>query len=161
MNKTTKNLLAFGVSIVGVLVTAAVVQKNVISPVVISGKSMNPTLANGDRGYVNLCVLKFRSPKNGEIIIFRDNIDKELVVKRVIGVPGDKISIQFSRVYVNGKLLDESYLNKGTLTAPRNFNNLTLRPNEYFMMGDNRKDSLDSRNYGPISIKDILGIFVW
>ena len=144
----------------GLLFTTFTVKECVISKVIVMGKSMNPTLEHGDSGYVNKYVLKFRPLNRGEIIIFNDCIDNQLVIKRVIGVPGDTILFSFGRVYVNGNMLSESYLKAGTLTIPRNYNGLTLGKGEYFMMGDNRANSLDSRNYGPILTSHIVGLFV-
>jgi signal peptidase I len=157
VKKTQRNLLLFSV---GLLFTAFTVRECVISRVIVSGKSMNPTLENGDSGYVNKCILKLRPLRHGEIVIFHDGVDNQLVVKRVIAVPGDTVSFSFSRVYVNGNMLSEPYLKAGTLTIPRNYNNVTLGKGQYFMMGDNRANSLDSRNYGPISTSHIIGLFV-
>ena len=157
MNKTARNVL---LAVAGVLLVSTATNRYLFNSVIISGKSMNPTLQNGDRGLINKVTLKLRPIRRGEIVIFHDHIDSGLVVKRVIGIPGDTITISFESVYLNGKLLSEPYLKPGTITIPRNYTRITLQPNEYFMMGDNRGGSLDSRNYGPIKYADILGLFV-
>lgn len=133
----------------------------------IPSKSMSPTLKVGDFAVFNRLAYIAKSPQRGDIIVFRH--DKELLVKRVIGMPGDSIELKEGRIYINGSLLDEPYLLKGVYTLPyEDGNNLSTYtvPDDYiFVLGDNRSDSVDSRywtdvngNAAPyVNLENVLG----
>ena len=162
-------------ALVAVLLRAFVVQTFYIP----SG-SMEPTLQVGDRILVNKLSYHLHGVDRGDIVVFSrppaENCGGPEVndlVKRVVGLPGDVLSLSGGYVYVNGKKLDESWLpasEQGITTAgpPGNSSNLA-RPyrvpaNDYFVMGDNRTDSCDSRYWGPISKSLIVGkvdVRVW
>ena len=103
---------------------------------------------------------KFKTIKRGDIITFYGYVDGELVniIKRVIALPGEKITINGANVYINGELLEEPYV---TYTYPsEDYLEKIIKENEYFVMGDNRSSSVDSRNVGPIPKKNILGVLI-
>lgn len=138
-------------------------------PFQVSGNSMHPTFT--DRQYIltNIITLKFGEPKKGDIIVFKAPLDPEKdYIKRVIGVPGDTVLLKDGDVYVNGKLLDQSkYLKPSDKTYGGSF----LRENEpktvaedsFFVMGDNRSGSSDSREWGFVPLKSVIGksLFVY
>lgn len=122
----------------------------------IENVSMQPTLYERDRVFLNIVQYRLMKPGYSDVVIFTPPVDKEsFYIKRVIGLPGETISIKGGYVYINDKKLDEQYLPAGTITD----GNLTLKIPEdcVFVMGDNRGDSQDSREFGPISIKSIKG----
>ena len=124
------------------------------------GSSMSPTLREGDKFIVNRCALVYRAPQRGEMVVLKDPGHDDFAVKRVVAGPSDLILLKDGIVYVNGRKLSEPYLQRNTLTlcsetAQRFFR---LDKNEYFVLGDNRKDSLDSRYYGGIARNNILGV---
>lgn len=134
----------------------------IVQPTIVSGKSMDPTLENKDYLFVNKLAYKAEGPKRGDIIVFKtDLIDKKSnkkkdLVKRVIALPGEKIVIKNSKVYINNKYLDESYINDVYTEGDIN---IVVPENHIFVMGDNRTDSSDSRDQdiGTISLDDIIG----
>lgn len=103
--------------------------------------SMEPTLKSGETILVNKLAYKTKAPKRGDIIIFYENGDA--VTKRVIGMPGEKISFIDGRVFVDGKLLEESYLDETVMTYSSE--EFEVPQEYYFVLGDNREDSYDSR----------------
>lgn len=115
--------------------------------------SMIPTIQIGDHMLVNRIPYYYKDPTRGEIVIFKqDDIN---LVKRVVGMPGDEVDLIEEEVYINGEKLDESaYLPKGTITYPFDYSEvtfpLTVPEGEYFVMGDNRENSQDSRYFGTI-----------
>jgi signal peptidase I len=119
--------------------------------------SMIPTLEIGDRVLVNKFIYRFTEPKRGDIIVFRsvDNPDEDLI-KRVVGLPGDKISEKNGKLFVNGKRQKEPYTNK-KLPDRISFARTTVPKNHVFVMGDNRANSADSRVFGPLPEKNIEG----
>lgn len=134
----------------------------IAQPIIVSGQSMYPTLENNDYLFVNKLAYKTEEPKRGDILIFKTQLldtksnKKKDLVKRVIALPGEHIVIKNSKVYINGKLLDENYIkNVDTLGAI----DIIVPENEIFVMGDNRPVSQDSRSYeiGTVSINDIVG----
>ncbi|MBI3012027.1 MAG: signal peptidase I [Elusimicrobia bacterium] len=119
--------------------------------VYVASPSMEPTLPLGTHYFVNKMTYFFRSPKRGEIIVFEPPIkkDKELI-KRVIGLPGETLSIQEKKVFLNGEPLKEHYVQykrKDEILVGDNIAPLTVPPESYFVMGDNRDESGDSRDW--------------
>ena len=126
-------------------------------PVKVEGTSMQPGLQNHDRLFVNKFVYDFGKIHRGDIVVFRYPLDpKKSFIKRVIGLPGDRLSIDDGHVYINGKQLHEPYV-------PKMYRDHTsmmvgvIPPGEYFVMGDHRNVSEDSRDFGPVPRKDIYG----
>jgi signal peptidase I len=124
----------------------------------IPSESMTPTLLVGDRVLVNKFIYRFTEPDRGDIVVFKETVEgrKEDLIKRVVGLPGDRIAVRGGRLFVNGKLQSEPYVNKKfpdvSVSAPT-----TVSGGHVFVMGDNRANSLDSRRFGPIPEKNIEG----
>jgi signal peptidase I len=129
----------------------------VVEAFYIPSESMVPTLRVGDRVLVNKFIYRFTQPQRGDIIVFRSvEGDSEDLIKRVVGVPGDKISVRRGKLYVNGKLQNEPYVNKKF--PDRSFFAPTTVPKDHlFVMGDNRANSRDSRFFGPVPYDKIEG----
>ena len=156
------------VAVLAVAVIAAVLIRGfVLEPFFIPSGSMEPTLKVGDRVLVNKLSYDLHSIHRGDIVVFKKPPNdftpgiKDLI-KRVIGLPGETVSGQGGSVYIDGRRLKESWLPKGVTTAP--FTPVVVPRGDYFVMGDNRGDSADSRVIGPISGSLIVGrafIRVW
>ena len=119
--------------------------------------SMIPTLEINDRVLVNKFIYRFTEPERGDIVVFEsvDDPDTDLI-KRVVGLPGDRIAVRSGRLVVNGELQKEPYTNKEF--PDRSFFAATTVPkNHVFVMGDNRANSSDSRVFGPLPKKNIEG----
>jgi signal peptidase I len=118
------------------------------------GQSMEPNLHTDMRLVVEKLSYRLHTPERGDIVVLRVRPEDEMLIKRVIGLPGDQVEILDGRVYVNGQPLDEPYLNQETRgnLAPR-----VVPPLHVFVMGDNRRASNDSRSFGPVHIDNIVG----
>jgi len=126
------------------------------APMIISGLSMQPNLDDREFAWINKFDSFIRPPKRGEIVVFRfPGTRKDLYVKRVIGLPKETVEIKNNKIYINSKLLSEIYLQEDTPNF--NFSQITLGENEFFVLGDNRDASNDSRIWGPLSKKYIIG----
>lgn len=160
---TLRSILDWVVVIVVALAVAFLVDTFAIQPFYIPSMSMYPTLKPGDRILVNKLSYDFHPVHVGDIVVFRKPADdtsagpqvKDLV-KRVIGLPGQVISSCGVQVCINGKLLKEPWLPPGTITEPP-IKTQTIPKGAYFVMGDNRTDSADSRVFGPIKKSLIVG----
>lgn len=130
-------------------------------PYQVDGPSMQPGLFTGDYVMVNMLAFDFGSPQRGDVIVFHPPSDPgQSYVKRVIGIPGDHISITASAVIVNGHTLTETYIAPLDPNVPENVSvlpNVTLGPNQYFVLGDNRQNSTDSRFFGYVPRANIVG----
>lgn len=126
------------------------------------GPSMQSTLNNDDLLILNKAVYKLREPKRGEVISFEYSGTKYLI-KRIIGLPGESIEIKNNILYIDGKPFEEEYIDPSM--TMKDYKLEGVIPNDsYFVMGDNRINSMDSRDFGPIKKSDIIGkvfIRIW
>ena len=176
-----KEIGSWIIVIVVALVLSLFIDSTIIAKAEVEQSSMENTLFEGQQLIVNKLSYAFDEPKRGDIIIFLENEEKgniidnfirsvknrfsssdeiaaeqERLVKRVIGVAGDEIDIQDGYVYINGERLEESYVNGVTL--PGNVKlPITVGEGELFVIGDNREVSRDSRDFGPIDVKQVEG----
>lgn len=141
------------------LIIIILVKMYIVTPVSVDGKSMDPTLKNRDYMIENKLVYYFKDIKRGDIVVLKSNGTR--LVKRVIGLPGESVIASNGSIYINGKLLEEPYLKKNIITEDFNMEKtigkMKLGDDEYFVMGDNRPYSSDSRQRGAIKRKDIAG----
>ncbi len=141
-----------------VVFLALIIRVFIIQPFIVEGQSMLPTFNNNDYLITEKISYSLRSPNRGEIIIFHppDNPNVNYI-KRIIGLPGDKIEIKDGNIYINSTKINESYLasDSQTNTVSQDIN-ITLKDNEYFVLGDNRNHSRDSREIGPVPRSNIV-----
>ncbi len=174
----TRNLVEWVGVIVGAVVIAVVVRTFVFQTFWIPSPSMATTLVKDDRVLVNKLSYRMHDPNRGDVIVFerppneQGNI-KDLI-KRVIGLPGERISITDGKVHINGRELDEPYVNglesiysvcgAGEVSGIDTEQGFTIPEGHVFVMGDNRTDSHDSRCFGPIDEDLIVGrafLIIW
>ncbi|WHY75290.1 signal peptidase I [Neobacillus sp. WH10] len=151
-------------SIMGALVLVFIIRSFFFTPIVVDGASMNPTLQDEDR----MIVTKIGEPKRFDIVVFHAPDGKDYI-KRVIGLPGDRIEYKNDVLYINGKAYNEIYLekykkgiNEGTLTDSFTLKDTavgsdTVPKGCLFVMGDNRRHSTDSRHIGAIPMEKVIG----
>ncbi len=156
---TIREILEIVISAVLVVI---IVHQFLVQPVLVSGSSMEPNFESGDYILVNEISYRFREPQRGEVIVFRfpgDN--KTLFIKRVIGLPGEHVVITDGKVEIfnqqdpKGMVLDETYLPANIKTTGNV--DVTLKNDEYFVLGDNRPASFDSRQWGTVKKSEIIG----
>jgi signal peptidase I len=126
-------------------------------PVKVEGTSMMPSLVDQERIFVNKFVYRLEPIERGDIVVFRYPYDpSKSYIKRVIGMAGDRIRINSGQVYVNGEALDESYV-PPEYADSRSSPEAVVPANSYFVLGDHRSMSDDSRNFGPVNQSFIYG----
>lgn len=146
--------------IVAALVVAMLIKTILIQAFFIPSASMVPTLEIGDRVLVNKVSYNLHAIHRGDVVVFErppGDTDKKIkdLIKRVIALPGETVESKDGKVYINDRLLEEPYLPVGTLTL--RLAKVTIPAGQIFVMGDNRGNSTDSRVFGPISEKLIVG----
>ncbi len=134
----------------------------IIQPFLVEGSSMEPNYHDKEFLLVDRLTYHFKSPQRGEVVIFRfPKNPQEDYIKRIIGLPGETIKIENGKVYINGQRLEEKYLSPDTQTIISNNTNVALNQNlsadEYFVMGDNRSHSSDSREWGTVPKNNFIG----
>jgi signal peptidase I len=135
-----------------------IVSSCLVSIVVVQGRSMEPTLQDGSQHLLNRLAYLCRAPERGELVVLRDPGHGDCAVKRIVALPGESVELKDQRLYVNGRRLAEPYLRAGTATRPRRQPfPFRLGRDQYFVLGDNRSNSEDSRIYGAVSRGQILG----
>ena len=126
-------------------------------PVKVEGTSMMPSLDDQERIFINKFVYRIEPIQRGDIVVFRYPRDpSKSFIKRVIGVAGDHVRIIDGSVYLNGKLLVEDYV-PGAFEDHRSYPEIVVPPDEYFVLGDHRSLSNDSRDFGPVEASYIYG----
>ncbi|MEC1525448.1 signal peptidase I [Neobacillus niacini] len=151
-------------SITGALVIVLIIRSFFFTPIVVDGESMNPTLQDKDR----MVVTKIGEPKRFDIVVFHAPDGRDYI-KRVVGLPGDKVEYKNDVLYINGKAYSEPYLEKykhslngGTLTDSFTLKETAVGSDivpkdSFFVMGDNRRHSTDSRHIGAIPKEKVIG----
>ena len=162
-----RKIYSFFVDILQTLLLAAavflVVYVFLFRPFQVNGNSMHPNFFDKEYVLTNIISLRFEDPKIGDVIVFKAPLDSDKdYIKRVIATPGDKVLIKNGSVYLNGKTLDESsYLNASIKTNAGSFlkegQEVIAAKDEYFVLGDNRPYSSDSREWGFVPRESIIG----
>jgi signal peptidase I len=143
-----------------VTVSYLLISHFLLQTVKVVGRSMRPTLHDSERCLLNRWIYRFRDPQRYDIVVLRDPSDNGFSVKRIIAVPGDSIYLKRGDVYLNGVKLEEPYLesNMPTFTNSKHREQLILcGKNQYYLLGDNRLNSVDSREYGAVPRANLLG----
>lgn len=145
------------------VVSVFLIRTFLVQPFLVSGSSMSPNFSNGDYLLIDELSYRFRAPERGEVIVFKyPNDEKTYFIKRVIGLPGEKVVLKdnkitiFNKVNPDGEEISEAYLPSGTLTTGSK--EIQLNSKEYFVLGDNRSYSFDSRMWGVLKEDEIVGL---
>lgn len=134
-----------------------IVNQFLARPFIVQGASMEPNFHNGNYLVVDVISYKLGEPHRGDVIVFHYPGNRALYyIKRVIGLPGDHISFEGGKIFVNNEELKEVYL-PSTLETISQKPDFYLTNGQYFVMGDNRGASFDSRSWGPLAKSDIVG----
>ncbi len=129
----------------------------ILEPHNVSGSSMDNTFKNGDYVLVDKISYRFKNPSKGDIVVFDPPAkleNKSRFIKRIISKPGETIEVSESNTYINNEIVNENFV---VYKSPKTSSSTILKENEYFVMGDNRFVSYDSRYWGPITNEEIQG----
>ena len=138
------------------VVLAVIIRVFLFQPFFIPSESMAPTLTEGDRIIVSKIHYRLGSPKRGEIVVFKYPVNPEKdFIKRVIGLPGETLEIRESKLYINGEFVEQPFLPPGLSYG--SYGPVTIPQGQYFMMGDNRNNSEDSRFWGMLPKENVIG----
>jgi signal peptidase I len=145
------------------VIAVVVIRTFLIQPFLVSGASMEPNFSSGDYLLIDEISYRFREPQRGEVVVFHyPGDEKTYYIKRIIGLPDEQIKINggkifiFNEEYPNGLVIDEAYLPFGIQTSGSE--EFSLKDNEYFVLGDNRNYSFDSRSWGNLQRAEIVGL---
>ena len=154
MKDVIKELVGWIVSILLIVAVSYLIVTFVGQRTQVSGSSMETTLSDGDHLIVDKISYRFREPQRYEIVVFPYRYEKNTYyIKRIIGLPGETVQIVDGYIYINGKQLDEHYGNEIIEEAGMAAEPVTLGEDEYFVMGDNRNNSADSRYWENTFLK--------
>lgn len=152
MKKVIKEISSYAL----VILVVFLIKQYVVSPIRVNGESMYGTLHDQDIMILNKTIYHFKDIKRFDIVVVKTN--QEPIIKRVIGLPSEKIEYKDSVLYVNGKKIQETFDHAKTEDfSTEDLDNLIIPDDMYLVLGDNRVNSLDSRVLGLIPKKDILG----
>lgn len=167
-----KEIIDMGKLLLFWVVVLTIITKFLFNPIQVVGPSMHPTLLDQSKGFSSIITNTVSQPDRYDIVVVeaKDNA-KEHWVKRVIGMPNDTIECFDDVVYINGEPIEEDYLNEEYVTEMRelygyftsDFDEIVLGEDEYFLMGDNRVHSTDSRVVGPFTRDEFtsIGVFIY
>ena len=160
-----KKILSFFWEVIKIVVIALVIVAPIryflFQPFLVKGQSMEPSFENGDYLIIDEISYRLRQPERGEVVVFKypQNLSQRFI-KRIIGLPGETIEIKDGVITIikgqNTQALDETKYLPSSIQTWGNLE-VTLKENEYFVMGDNREFSFDSRSWGPLLKEDLIG----
>jgi signal peptidase I len=146
------------------IVAVLIIRNFLVQPFLVNGASMEPNFHSNDYLLIDEVSYRFKEPMRGEVVVFRYPGDERyFYIKRIIGLPGEEIEIKdgkisiFNEEFPNGFALNEDYLSAGARTSGRDLR-IKVAEDEYFVLGDNRGFSFDSRSWGPLKRNEIIGI---
>lgn len=141
------------------LIAVAAIKYFLIQPFIVNGASMEPNFFDGDYLLVDELSYHFEQPERGDVVVFKSPQDPSVYfIKRIVGLPGETIEVDNSAVKINDKVLGEKYLTDGIRNEWSGYKSFKLSDSQYFVMGDNRINSFDSRYWGPLDQKSIIGL---
>ena len=153
-----KNLLFIVATLVVITIGCSAITQTSVQPVKVLGKAMEPTLKQGDRIFISKSLDKL---ERGDIVTYRYPADEsQSFIHRVIGLPGEEVEIRAGKVYVNGAYLEEPYVKPENNQYPADRKPVKIPEGSYYVMGDNRDNSNDSRNWGALAKKYIYGKYI-
>jgi signal peptidase I len=154
--KQKSEWMEWGKAILIAIILAFLIRTFVFATSIVDGDSMDPTLQDGERVIFNKIVYLIDEPERGDIIIIHR--PEKNYVKRIIGLPGETIQIRNHKLYINNELHDQTFLSEDAQNQTGSFGPITIPEGRYFVMGDNRSISRDSRNgLGFITEDEIIG----
>jgi signal peptidase I len=156
-SRAVRWLIEVVVIVAAAFVLALLVQQFIVKPFAIPSPSMEPTLMEGDRVLVNRLVYHFHPPRRGDVIVFHPpgRPGSDPFIKRVVAVAGDTVSVHDGMLYLNGVAQDEPYIRAYPIEG--DYPATKIKDGYVWAMGDNRNNSGDSRVFGPVSLKAIMG----
>lgn len=162
LKKVVAAVFDFLQGIVVIMAILVMVYLFIMSPQEINGASMEPNFYNGEYILTNKVSYKIGLPTRGDVVIFKSPRNKDIdYIKRVIGLPGDEVELRDSTFFVNGLEVEEPYIPEGTYTYGGSYlqedSSIVVPEGMYFVVGDNRQHSSDSREFGPIPLEDFIG----
>lgn len=160
-DRAKKEIREWIVSLAGAVIIVLLIRSFLFTIIQVDGPSMSDTLLNGDRLFVTVADMKLNGPERFDVVICRYPDSRDNYVKRVIGMPGETLEVKKGVLYINGEAVEEAFLSDSRTVrfdkASNDFGPVVIGGNEYFVMGDNRDNSNDSRNVGVITGNMVTG----
>lgn len=145
-----KKIIKENYSYVLIVILILLIRTYIVTPIKVNGTSMYPTLKQNEIMILNKIGLKSGIDRFDIVVVKTENTR---IIKRVIGLPGESVMYEDGKLYINGKYVEDNY----SLSKTKDFDNIVLKDDEYFVLGDNREVSKDSRIIGPVNKNQILG----